>query len=116
MTIHFQFVFVLTVQVIFYILDKHILSSDHRPTTSSTDTTTMDAAIQHLTDRRTYLRLARQIVTNREDNLKRLDDEYRAVRLRILLKIYLSTRQPQYREKRRRLLLRLGHLTKVIYF
>ena len=75
----------------------------------------MDAAIQHLTDRRTYLRLARQIVTNRKDNLKRLDDEYRAGRLRILLKIYLSTRQPQYRQKRRRLLLRLGHLTKVIH-
>ena len=75
----------------------------------------MDAAIQHLTDRRTYLRLARQIVANRKDNLKRCDDEYRAGRLRILLKIYLSTRQPQYRQKRRRLLLRLSRLTKVTH-
>jgi hypothetical protein len=75
---------------------------------------TMDAALQHLTDRRTYLRLARQIVTNRGDNLKRFDDEYRAARLRLLFKLYLTTNRPQHRHKHRRLLLRLGNLNKVI--
>ena len=75
----------------------------------------MDAALNHLTDRRTYLRLARQIVTNRQDNLNRCDDEFRSGRLRLLLKLYLTSQQPLHRQKRRRLLLRLGRLTKVLH-
>jgi hypothetical protein len=74
----------------------------------------MDAARQHVTDRKYYLRMARDIVRDREANLKRCDDEFRAKKLKLLYKIYHTTAGPQLAQKRRRLLLRLGPLTKVI--
>ena len=76
----------------------------------------MDAARQLVVDRKAYLLLARNIIKDREANLRQHDREYRARRLKLLYKIYLSTRQPQLPQKRRRLLLRIGPLTKVTFW
>jgi len=73
----------------------------------------MDPAAPHLTQRRYYLRMARNIVTDRENSLKLCDSEYRARRIRLLLKLYLTTLRPQLFQKRQRLLARLGLLKKV---
>ena len=75
---------------------------------------TMAAQI-HLNERRAYLRLAREIVANRVANLNDHDAKYKEQRKKMLLIICLLAGRPQHQLRRRRLLIRLGEVSKVTF-